>query len=90
MSRSASKSKKIEAARRGYAKGDADAVARMLAALAIDDEAARARALDELAAQRREVAQRFVEESLRRLREQREALVAAVVANDSAPRRRAS
>ncbi len=72
-----SKPKKVEAARRGYARGDADAVARMLAVLALDDDAARARALEELATQRRELAQRFVEESLRRLRERREALVAA-------------
>ena len=72
------KSRKTEAARRrGYARGDADAVSRLLAALALEDESARARALDELACERREIAQRFVEEALRRSRERREALAAA-------------
>jgi hypothetical protein len=79
--------KKTEAARRGYARGD-DAVARMLAALAIEDEEARTRALDELAAQRRELAQRFVEELLRRVRERREALVANSDASGASPSRR--
>jgi hypothetical protein len=69
--------KKVEAAKRGYARGDADAVTRLLAVLALDDEAVRQRALDELARERQETAQRFVEESLRRLRERRAALVAA-------------
>jgi hypothetical protein len=77
----AGKSRKTEAARRGYARGDADAVTRLLAALALDDESARTRALDELALQRREIAQRFVEESLRRLRERREAQVQAAFAD---------
>jgi hypothetical protein len=77
----AGKSRKTEAARRGYARGDADAVTRLLAALAIDDESARARALEELATQRREIAQRFVEESLRRLRERREAMVQVAFAD---------
>jgi regulator of protease activity HflC (stomatin/prohibitin superfamily) len=79
------KSRKTEAARRrGYARGDADAVTRLLAALALEDEVARSRALDELASERREIAQRFVEESLRRSRERREALAAAAF-EDTAP-----
>ncbi len=71
------KAKKVQAPRRGYARGDADAVARLLAVLARDDDAARARALDELSRERQELAQRFVEESLRRVRERRESLAQA-------------
>ena len=82
-----SKAKKVEAARRGYARGDADAVSRMLAVLALDDEAARLRGLEELSAQRQELAQRFVEETLRRARERREALV---LAGAPVPRRKAA
>ena len=79
------KSRKTEAARRrGYARGDADAVTRLLAALALEDEVARGRALDALATERRESAQRFVEESLRRSRERREALAQAAF-EDTAP-----
>jgi hypothetical protein len=84
------KAKKTEAARRGYARGDSDAMGRLLAALALDDEAARLRALEELSRQRQELAQRFVEETLRRARERREALVHAMVLEDTGPRKRAA
>ena len=83
-----SKAKKVEAARRGYARGDADAVTRMLAVLALDDEDARLRGLEELSEQRRELAVRFVEESIRRARERREALVQAGQPASAAPARR--
>jgi len=68
------KPKKIEAARRGYARGDAHAMQRLLAVLAISDESTRQRELEALSQRRQELAQQFVEESLRRQREQREAL----------------
>ena len=85
-----SRPKKVEAARRGYARGDSDAMARLLAALALDDEAARLRALEELSRQRQELAQRFVEETLRRARERREALVHAGAAAAPPARKRAA
>jgi hypothetical protein len=84
------KPKKVEAARRGYARGDSDAMSRLLAALALDDEAARLRALEELSRQRQELAQRFVEETLRRARERREALVHAGAPDGHARRRAAN
>jgi hypothetical protein len=67
------KPKKVEAARRGYARGDAHAMQRLLAVLAISDESTRQRELEALSQRRQELAQQFVEESLRREREQREA-----------------
>jgi hypothetical protein len=58
-------------AKRGYLRGEADQVGRVMNALAIDDESARAAALAELSRQRRELAATFVAESLRRARERR-------------------
>jgi hypothetical protein len=63
---------KRSAAKRGYARGEADQVGRVMNALAIDDESARAAALAELSRQRRELAATFVAESLRRARERRQ------------------
>jgi hypothetical protein len=69
--------KRAQAEKRGYARGEADHVSRVMNALSIDDESARAAALAELSRQRRELAATFVAESIRRARERREQTVAA-------------
>jgi hypothetical protein len=70
------------APKRGYARGEPglDQVARVMNAINLPDESARAAALAELSRQRRELAETFVAESLRRARERRHTPVRGVKA----------